>query len=48
MKMPLAIPVGKVMLICPKCSKETRMARVEGPDGKLARRCRKCNEVLDN
>jgi large subunit ribosomal protein L24 len=48
MKMPLAIPIAKVMLICPKCSKETRMARVVSPDGKLVRRCRKCNEILDN
>lgn len=47
MQMPLGIPLGKVMLICPKCSKETRMSRVMATDGAWVRRCRKCNELVD-
>lgn len=48
MQMPLGIPLGKVMLICPKCSKETRMHRTLTQDGKMARTCRKCGELLDD
>lgn len=47
MQMPLGIPQGKVMLVCPKCSKETRMSRVKATDGEMVRRCRKCNELVD-
>lgn len=48
MQMPMALMSSKVMLICPKCSKETRMSRVLASDGKMVRRCRKCNELLDD
>lgn len=46
--MPMGVTVGKVMLVCPKCNKETRMARVLATDGKMARSCRKCGQVLDD
>ena len=48
MQMPLGVSVGKVMLVCPKCSKETRMARVAGQEGKMMRSCRKCGELVDD
>ena len=48
MQMPMGIPLGKVMLVCPKCSKETRMSRVLTTDGDFARRCRKCGELVDD
>ena len=47
-QMPMGIPLGKVMLVCPKCSKETRMSRVVATDGAYARRCRKCGELVDD
>jgi large subunit ribosomal protein L24 len=47
MQMPLGVTVGKVMLMCPKCNKETRMSRVVGAEGKMVRRCRKCGELVD-
>lgn len=47
MQMPLGVPLSKVMLVCPKCSKETRMAREQTPSGDYVRRCRKCGDVVD-
>jgi len=37
---------SKVMLVCPKCKKPTRIAhKIE--DGKSKRVCKKCGEVID-
>lgn len=47
MQVPLGVPSAKVMLICPKCNKETRIARVRTQDGDMARSCRKCDELID-
>ncbi len=48
MHVPMGVGVAKVMLICPKCNKETRMARVAGSDGKFVRNCRKCGQPVDD
>jgi large subunit ribosomal protein L24 len=48
MQMPLGVSIGKVMLVCPKCNKETRMARVAGHEGKMMRSCRKCGQLVDD
>lgn len=40
------IPASKVMLLCPKCSKPTRIAHIVKGDRK-ARSCQKCNEMID-
>ena len=48
MQMPMGIPLGKVMLVCPKCSKETRMSRVLTTEGGHVRACRKCGELVDD
>jgi len=48
MQMPMGVTVAKVMLVCPKCNKETRMARALATDGKMARSCRKCGQLLDD
>jgi len=37
----------KVMVICPSCQKPTRIARSELVDGKSARTCKKCGELID-
>ena len=36
----------KVMLVCPACSKATRVAHKE-VNGKMVRACKKCGEVID-
>ena len=36
----------KVMLVCPACSKATRVAHKE-VNGKSVRACKKCGEVID-
>ncbi len=47
MQVPLGVPLAKVMLVCPKCNKETRIARVATTEGDMARKCRKCGELVD-
>lgn len=37
---------SKVMLVCPACSKPTRVAH-KAVNGKNVRVCKKCNEVID-
>jgi large subunit ribosomal protein L24 len=40
------VPVSKVMLVCPKCSKATRVGyKIEG-DNKM-RVCKRCGEVIE-
>lgn len=38
--------VAKVMLVCPACSKATRIAKKE-VSGKMLRACKKCGEIVD-
>lgn len=37
----------KVMLVCPKCEKPTRIKREVSQDGTKTRVCKKCGEQLD-
>jgi large subunit ribosomal protein L24 len=39
--------VSKVMLICPKCTTATRFRLSKTAEGKKARVCRKCKELID-
>jgi len=44
------MPISKVMLVCPKCEKPTRVGfRIEEKDGVVRkyRYCKKCNENID-
>ncbi|MCE5299722.1 MAG: 50S ribosomal protein L24 [Spirochaetia bacterium] len=41
------LSLSKVMLICGKCGKPTRVKIVTLADGKKTRACKKCNEMLD-
>ncbi|MBR2571552.1 MAG: 50S ribosomal protein L24 [Clostridia bacterium] len=46
-----AIPVSKVMLVCPSCKKATRVAHKFLDDGTKARKvrvCKKCGATFDN
>jgi large subunit ribosomal protein L24 len=42
-----AIHVSNVMIYCDKCAKAVRVGTKVLEDGKKARYCKKCNEVLD-
>jgi large subunit ribosomal protein L24 len=42
-----SIHVSNVMLICPKCSKPTRIGNSILQDGRKLRICKKCGEVID-
>jgi large subunit ribosomal protein L24 len=46
MSLEKPVHVSTVMLVCPKCTKPTRVGlRVE--DGKKTRFCKKCDKVID-
>ena len=47
MQMPMGISVSKIMLICPKCNKETRIGSVRVDNGSIGRKCRKCGAIVD-
>ena len=39
---PMAVPVSKVQLVCPRCGEPARVSRREG-----RRYCSKCKELID-
>ncbi len=41
------LSIANVMLVCPKCSKPTRIGKRLLADGSRARICKKCGEVID-
>jgi len=43
---PGPIPISKVMLVCPRCDRPTRIVPRE-VEGKKRRACRRCGEVID-
>lgn len=47
-RVELASPldVSNAMLICPKCSKETRVGYAIGEDGEKSRVCKKCKKNI--
>ncbi len=40
------VEVSNVMLVCPHCSKPTRVAHIAAADGKFVRSCKKCNKAV--
>ena len=42
----MPIPVSKVMLVCPSCSKPTRIGVRIADDGSKERFCKKCNAAI--
>jgi len=42
-----SLHVSNVMLVCGKCDKPTRIASQVLADGRRARTCRKCGEIVD-
>jgi len=47
-RVEIAVPIdiSNVMLICPSCSKETRVGYQIGEDGKKVRVCKKCKKNI--
>jgi large subunit ribosomal protein L24 len=41
------IHISNVMLVCPKCTKPTRIGNSLLQDGRKVRMCKKCREVID-
>ena len=41
------IDVSNVMVVCPKCSKPSRVKHVAREDGRRVRACKRCNERWD-
>jgi large subunit ribosomal protein L24 len=41
------IHISNVMLVCPNCSKPTRVGHEFSADGKKLRRCKKCGETME-
>lgn len=44
---PAAIELSNVMLVCPACSKETRVDKSKVVQGKRVRSCKQCGEMID-
>ncbi|HHY47867.1 MAG TPA: 50S ribosomal protein L24 [Firmicutes bacterium] len=44
---PAPLPISKVMVVCPKCGKPSRVARNVLADGSRVRVCRKCGQEID-
>ncbi len=43
---PMPIDISNVMVICPSCSRPTRIRHVEAADGRSVRACAHCGEAL--
>jgi large subunit ribosomal protein L24 len=43
---PAPLHVSNVMLVCPACSRPTRVAHKESEDH-MVRACKKCGELID-
>ena len=41
------LQISNLMLVCPQCGKATRIGRITLPDGRRARICKKCDQVID-
>ena len=44
---PAPLSVGKVMLVCPRCDKPSRVGHAMGEGGRMVRACKKCGELID-
>jgi large subunit ribosomal protein L24 len=44
----MPIDVSNAILICPKCSKETRVGYTILPNGEKHRVCKKCKQMIDD
>jgi|UniRef100_A0A7C4U8U9 large subunit ribosomal protein L24 len=47
MEIEAPVDVSNVMLICPRCKEPAKIGRTKLQDGKSARYCKKCKEIID-
>jgi len=45
-RFPAPLPVARVMLVCAKCGKPTRVGIRSLPDGRRERECKKCKQTF--
>ena len=45
--MPAPIQISNVMLVCPRCSRPTRVNTILDKQEKRHRKCKKCGELID-
>ena len=45
--LPQPLPIGKVMLVCPKCGRPTRIGHTVLEDGRRIRVCSHCGQALE-
>jgi large subunit ribosomal protein L24 len=46
-EIPAPIDVTNLRLICPRCSKMTKVSFSKSTEGKTSRKCKKCGELID-
>ena len=44
---PAPLATGKVMLICPRCDKPSRVGHAVAEGGRRVRACKQCGELID-
>jgi len=44
---PAPLSISKVMLICPKCDRQTKISVAAVSGGLRGRKCKKCGELID-
>ena len=44
---PGPLDVSNVELVCPRCSKRTKVTFKKDSEGKTSRKCKKCGELID-
>jgi large subunit ribosomal protein L24 len=45
---PMPLDISNVMVICPSCSRPTRIRHIEAADGRSVRACAHCGEAMTN
>ncbi len=45
--LPQPLPIGRVMLVCPKCDRPTRIGHTTLDNGHRVRVCRHCGEAME-
>lgn len=46
-EMPASMNASNLMLVCPRCSKPTRISVKTAEEGRKVRICKKCTEMID-
>ncbi len=44
---PMPVPIGRVMLVCPRCDRPTRIRHLELESGARVRACGRCGQAVE-